>query len=78
MYKFLFKTSFFVIPFIGLYFFTLKFYNITGSDLIRMGYLPDFYTNTKRLLEKENETIKFYDDFYFDNIKKKIRLFNYW
>ena len=46
MKRFIFKTSFFLIPFALLYFITLFFYSDTESpDLIRMGYIPNIYKN---------------------------------
>ena len=45
-------------------------YNVAGgSDLSRLAYLPDFYKNTKEKLSKNEETIRFYSDFYADSLK---------
>jgi hypothetical protein len=46
MKRFIYKTSFFLIPFALLYFITLFFYSDTESpDLIRIGYIPNIYKN---------------------------------
>lgn len=45
-------------------------YNVAGgSDLSRLAYLPDFYKNTKEKLSRNDETIRFYSDFYTDSLK---------
>ena len=69
MYKFLFKSTFFILPFIILYIWNVCMYDVNGNDLIRLGYIPDFYLNTKRKLFESNELKKYYDDFYHDKLK---------
>lgn len=46
MKRFIYKTSFFLIPFILMYFISLVFYSTTESpDLLRLGYIPNIYKN---------------------------------
>jgi hypothetical protein len=46
MKKFLFKTSFFIIPFAVLYLIVLFYYsNKESPDLLRIGYIPNFFKN---------------------------------
>ena len=49
-------------------------YEVRGSDLLRLGYVPDFYAKTKKTLLKNVETIKYYDDFNYDTLKKEYDL----
>jgi len=49
-------------------------YEVRGSDLLRLGYVPDFYAKTKKSLLKNVETVKYYDDFYDDTLKKEYDL----
>ena len=49
-------------------------YEVRGSDLLRLGYVPDFYARTKKTLLKNVETVKYYDDFYEDILKKEYDL----
>lgn len=68
MKRFIYKSSFFIIPFTLLYFISLIFYNDTESpDLLRLGYIPNIHKGYRakfKLTEKEK-----YDN--LSNHKKK-------
>lgn len=63
------KTCLFIIPFIFIYFWNITMYDVNGNDLIRLGYIPDFYKETKQKLYQKNEQKCFFDNFYTDKIK---------
>ena len=69
MLKYVFKSSLFIVPFVLLYLWNVLFYDVNGNDLIRLGYIPDFYKKTKNELYALNEKKQFFDNFYTDNIK---------
>jgi hypothetical protein len=54
------KSSLFILPFIVLFTWSSLMYEIEGSDLIRIGYIPDFYKKTKHKLDKKSLKTQFF------------------
>jgi hypothetical protein len=60
MIKFICKSFFFIFPFIGMFFWNFMMYEVNGHDLLRMGYIPDFYKDTKEKISKNNLKNQYY------------------
>ena len=58
MKKIILKTSFFIIPFLGLYLFTKIFYEKDKGDLFRLGYIIDFENYNRSDIFKEDYKTK--------------------
>ena len=69
MLKYVLKSSLFILPFVLLYLWNALFYDVNGNDLIRLGYIPDFYKKAKNELYSLNEKKQFFDNFYTDKIR---------
>jgi hypothetical protein len=70
MKKFIFKTGFFVIPFIFLYVITSLFYSSSESpDLIRLGCFPDLFKEYRNVFHDEFKRKIYFNN--FSNRKKK-------
>jgi len=72
MKKLLYKTALFVIPFFLVFSFSYEYYNSEKGDLLRLGYVPDFYNyNSKEIFKNEIRRKIKYTLFSEMNLKKK-------